>query len=281
MKKIKISTIIIHTVLLIWAFITIYPIVWVLINSFKTSGDILRNSFNIPLANMSFENYGKAIHNERFSLLLGYLNSLIISGSVVVFVLIFAGFASFALARYEFKGKKILFGLIVASMMLPIFSVIQPLVSIIQVFKINDTRLGVILPQIAGNASFAIVILTGFMQQLPIEVEESAFMDGANVFQVMFYLVFPMAKSAFATTAIFVFLWSFNDLFLQMYIISDNDKKPIVAMLQEISAGSLVGGEDFGLKTAAAALAIIPVLILYFALQKHIIAGLTAGAIKG
>lgn len=281
MKKIKLSTILIHTVLLIWAFVTIYPIVWVLINSLKTSGDILRNSFNLPLANISLKNYGKAIYNERFSLLLGYLNSLIISGSVVLFVLIFAGFASFALARYDFKGKKIIFGLIVASMMLPIFSVIQPLVSIIQVFKLNDTRLGVILPQIAGNASFAIVILTGFMQQLPIEVEESAYMDGANVFQVIFYLIFPMAKSAFATTAIFVFLWSFNDLFLQMYIISDVDKKPIVAMLQEISAGSLVGGEDFGLKTASAALAIIPVLIIYLFLQKHIIEGLTAGAIKG
>lgn len=281
MKKIKISKVLIHTILIIWTFLTVYPLVWTLINSFKSHNDILTNSFNIPFARMTFDNYRKVLTNTQYNLVKGYLNSFIISGSVVVIVLLIAGLAAYVLARYEFKGKKIINALIIASMMLPVFSVIQPLLSMILAVKLNDTRIGIILPQVAGNASFAVVILTGFIQQLPVEIEESAYMDGANVFQVIFRLVFPMAKSAFATTAIFTFLWSFNDLFLQMYIIRDADKRPIVSMLERITADSLHGGVDNGAKTAAAALAIIPVLIVYFFLQKHIIKGLTAGAIKG
>lgn len=279
-KRTLIFKILIHTVLMIWTFTTLYPIFWVIINSFKPSQDIIRNSFSLPINNFTFDNFKKTIGGSEYNLLLGYFNSLIISGSVVLIVTIISGFGSFALARYDFKGKSIIYAIIVSAMMLPIFSIIVPLEGMLIKLKINNTRLGVIIPQVAGNISFSVVILTGFMQQLPLEVEESAYMDGANVFQTMFYLVFPMAKSAFATTSIFVFLWSFNDLFLQMRIITDKEKMPIITMLQKISASSKYG-TDFGLKSAAAALAIVPVIIVYLFLQKHIIKGLTAGAIKG
>lgn len=280
-RKLSVGIIIVHILLLIWAFVTIYPIIWVLLNSFKPSMDVIRNSFSIPLKNFTVENYINVVgKGSQFNLLKGYLNSFLISGTVVIAVLIIAGFGSFGLARYEFKGKKLVYGFIVATMMLPIFSIIGPLETMMVRLNLNNKRLGVIIPQIAGNISFAVVILTGFMQQLPIEVEESAYMDGANVFQVLLRLVFPMAKSAFATTAIFVFLWSFNDLFLQMRMITLKDNMPIVVMLHRISADSKYGS-DFGLKSAAAVLAILPVLITYLFLQKHIIKGLTAGAIKG
>jgi len=192
--------------------------------------------------------------------------------------LIVAGFGSFALARFNFKGKKIVYGFIIACMMFPIFSTMFPLNKMLVKMGLNNTKLGVILPQIAGNIGFAVVILTGFIQQLPIEVEESAYIDGATIWQRLLYLVFPMAKSAFATTAIFVFLWSYNDLFLQMIIIKDKSKYPIGALLREISSKY---GTDFGLMASSVTLIVVPVIIVYILLQKHIIKGLTAGAVKG
>lgn len=277
-KQINISNTIIYTLLIIWAIITLYPFLWVVINSFKSSQDILRNSLSIPIKNFTFDNYINAF-TGRFNIFKAYFNSFIISGSVVVGVLIIAGVGSFALARYDFPGKKIIYGLIIAAMMFPIFSIIQPLAIMLAKLNLNNTRLGVILPQIAGNIAFAVVILTSFIQQLPLEVEESAYIDGANLFQRMFRIVLPMAKPAFATTSIFVFLWSYNDLFLQMIVIKDTEKMPISVILREIS--SLHGGTDFGLMSSSVTLIIIPILIVYFILQKNIIAGLTAGAIKG
>lgn len=276
-KKIKVSKIIIYLVLSLWAITTIYPFIWVLINSFKPKNRILVDSFYIPFKDFTLDNYIKAF-TGRYNIFKAYGNSLLISVSVVIAVLIIAGMASFILARYEFKGKKVFYGFIIASMMFPIFSIIYPLYSIISRLNLVENHLGVILPQIAGNLSFAIVILTGFMEQLPREVEESAYIDGASTLQILFRLIIPMSKSAFATTSIFVFLWSYNDLFLQMLILKDPDKMPVSALLREISSKY---GTDFGLMASSVALIAIPIIIVYFLLQKHIIKGLTAGAIKG
>src|SRR5690554_2548142 len=267
---------IIYIILTIWAFLTLYPLYWVIINSFKPSNEIILNSLRFPFASFTFDNYRKAF-NSGFNIFKSYYNSLFISITVVVVVLIVAGFGSFALARFNFKGKKIVYGFIIACMMFPIFSTMFPLNKMLVKMGLNNTKLGVILPQIAGNIGFAVVILTGFIQQLPIEVEESAYIDGATIWQRLLYLVFPMAKSAFATTAIFVFLWSYNDLFLQMIIIKDKSKYPIGALLREISSKY---GTDFGLMASSVTLIVVPVIIVYILLHKHIIKGLTAGALK-
>jgi len=277
-KSLVISKSVIYLLLSLWAITTIYPFVWVLLNSFKDKESILVNSFSIPIKSFTLDNYNDALFG-KYNILRAYLNSFIISGSVVILVLIIAAFSSFVLARYEFKGKKVIYGMIIACMMFPIFSIIFPLYKLLVDLNINGTHLGVILPQVAGNLAFATILLTGFIKTIPIEVEESAYLDGANVFQVLWHLTIPMAKSAFASTAIFVFLWSYNDLFLQMLILTDENKMPISALLREIS--SKEGGTNQGLMVASVAVIAIPILILYFFLQKNIIKGLTAGAVKG
>lgn len=269
---------IIYIVLCVWAFAAIYPFFWVLINSFKDKNAIMADSFSLPFSTFTIDNYKDALFG-RYNILRAYLNSFIISGSVVIIVLVISAFSSFVLARYEFKGKKFVYGMVVSCMMFPIFSIIFPLYKLLVNFKLNGTHLGVILPQIAGNVAFSTLLLTGFIQNIPKEVEESAYMDGANVFQILWHLIFPMSKSAFASSAIFVFLWSYNDLFLQMLILTDKNKMPISALLREIS--SKEGGTNYGLMVAAVALIAIPILIVYFILQKNIIKGLTDGAIKG
>ena len=141
------------------------------------------------------------------------------------------------------------------------------------------SRLCVILPQIAGNLSFAIIVLMGFIRScIPIDLEEAAYLEGYNVFQIFFRIVMPLAKPSFATVGIFAFLWSYNDLFTQMFLLRLPEQRAITRLLNELTA---MEGTNYGLMAAAVALVVIPVIIVYIILQKHIIKGMTAGAIKG
>ena len=282
-KKISLGSVVIYIVLGFWALTTIYPIFWVIINSFKAKGEILSNSFALPTGAMfTLANYRTAF--ERLSIFSAYRNSMIISTSVAAIVIVLAGMASFGLVRYEFKLRKPLNSLVVAGMMFPVFSTIIPVDRMLSSAHMVNTEslalslTSVILPQVAGNMSFAIVVLTGYVRSLPIELEESAYLEGCNPFQIFYKIVVPLAKPSFATVAIFSFLWSYNDLFTQMFLLRLPQHRAITRLLNELTSNE---GTNFGLMAASVALVIIPILIVYIFLQKYIIKGMTAGAVKG
>ncbi|MFA9379733.1 MAG: carbohydrate ABC transporter permease [Acetanaerobacterium sp.] len=274
-----------YLILTFWGITTVYPFLWVIINSFRQKGEIRSDSFSIPWpwkSSFTLDNYITA--TERSNFLNAYTNSLLISVTVTVFVVLLAGLAAYGLVRYHFKGKKLLYGLIIASMMFPVFSTIIPVFRFEVAWGIASTGnrwaslLSVILPQIAGNLSFAIIVLMGFIRSVPIALEEAAFLDGCNVFEIYAKIIIPIAKSSFATVAIFSFLWSYNDLFTQMFLLRYPDEKTITLLLNEISSQA---GVNYGLMAASVVLVVIPVLVVYIFLQKNIIKGLTVGAIRG
>lgn len=282
-KKIEPAKIVTYLVLCLWALTTVYPFIWVILNSFRQKGLILSDSFSLPLGEaFTLDNYHTAMERSDFGN--AYLNSLLISGCVTIFVVIFAGLAAYGMCRYQFRGKKLLYSMIMAGMMFPVFSTIIPVFRMQVMLGIAGTGnrwlslLATILPQIAGNLCFAIIILMGFIQSVPIELEESAYLDGCNVFQIFFRIIVPTAKSSFATVAIFAFLWSYNDLFTQSFFLRYPQERTITGLLNEISSQA---GVNYGLMAAAVVLVVVPVLIVYVCLQKHIIKGLTAGAVKG
>ena len=282
-KKAPISKVVTYVVLSLWALTTIYPFIWVILNSFRQKGLIMSDSFSLPLGEaFTWDNYLTAF--ERADFKNAYLNSFVISGTVTVVVVILAGLAAYGMVRYQFKGKGLLYSLIMAGMMFPVFSTIIPVFRLEAVMGIAGTGnrflslLAVILPQIAGNLCFSIIILMGFIQSVPIDLEESAYLDGCNVFGIYFHIIIPAAKSSFATVAIFTFLWSYNDLFTQSFFLRYPQERAITGLLNEISSQA---GVNYGLMAASVVLVVIPVLVVYVMLQKHIIKGLTAGAIKG
>lgn len=284
MKKITPAKAGTYVVLTFWALTTLYPFVWVILNSFREKGLIRKDSFSIPIPGNGFTmgNYEKAM--ERFDFSNAYLNSLIVSIAVTIAVVVIAGFAAYGLVRYRFRLRGLCYSLIMAGMMFPVFSTIIPVFRMEAAWGIASSGnrwlslLAVILPQIAGNLCFAIIVLMGFIESVPMELEESAYMDGCHMFQVYFHIIIPAAKSSFATVAIFSFLWSYNDLFTQNFFLRTPKEKTITLMLNEISSQA---GVDYGLMAASVVLIVVPVLIVYILLQKHIIKGLTAGAIKG
>ena len=283
-KKLTPSKVVTYIVLCFWSITTLYPFVWVILNSFREKGLIRKDSFSIPTAGNGFtlDNYATAM--DRFDFGSAYLNSILVSVVVTIVVVILAGLCAYGLVRYRFRGRGLLYSLIMAGMMFPVFSTIIPVFRMEAAWGIASTGnrwlslLAVILPQIAGNLCFATIVLMGFIESVPIDLEESAYLDGCNVFQVYFHIIIPAAKSSFATVAIFSFLWSYNDLFTQSFFLRYPKEKTITLLLNEISSQA---GVNYGLMAASVVLIVIPVLVVYVCLQKHIIKGLTAGAIKG
>jgi len=283
--KFSLSRLITYLILSVWGVTTVYPFLWVIINSFRVRGEIRSDSFSIPwpwTSSFTLDNFQTAAERSDFTK--AYTNSLVISLAVTVAVVVLAGFAAYGLVRYEFKGKKIVYGLIVASMMFPIFSTIIPVFRMEALIGIASSGnrwlsvLSVILPQIAGNLSFSIIVLMGFIRSIPIELEESAYIDGCRPVSIYFKIVMPVARPSFATVAIFTFLWSYNDLFTQMFFLRYPNERTITLLLNEISSQA---GVNYGLMAASVVLVVVPVLIVYVLLQKNIIKGLTVGAIKG
>lgn len=282
-KKNPVAAILLYLFLIAWSLTTVYPIIWVIQNSFKAKDKILANSFALPIGELfTMANYKKAFNN--LNIFSAYRNSIFISSIVAIMVILFAGLAAYALARYRFKGSGALYSVIVASMMFPVFATIIPVVFMETSWGIAGnnnwwlTMLAVILPQVAGNLSFSIVVLVGFIKGLPIELEEAAYMEGCNAYQIYFKVIVPLAKPSFATVAIFSFLWSYNDLFTQMFFMRTPKVRAITRLLNELTSQE---GTNYGLMAAAVTLVVVPVVVVYIFLQKYIIKGMTAGAVKG
>lgn len=282
-KNISIGSVFVYLFLSLWALTTVYPIIWVVQNSFKAKDKILADSFSLPLGELfTLANYKKAFGNlDIFS---AYRNSIFISTMTAVGVILFAGMAAYAMARYYFKGSGFLYSMVVAGMMFPVFATIIPVFTMESSWGIVNTdnwwitMLSVILPQVAGNLSFAIVVLVGYIKGLPIELEEAAYMEGCSAYQIYFNVVVPLTKPSFATVAIFSFLWSYNDLFTQMFFLRRPEMRAITRLLNELTSQE---GTNYGLMAAAVTLVVMPVVIVYIFLQKYIIKGMTAGAVKG
>ena len=282
-KKGSLQTGLIYIILIVWALTTIYPILWVIMNSFKDKKHIMSDAFSLPFGDLfTLGNYAEAF--EKVDILSAYRNSIIISGAVAVLVILMAGMASFALVRYRFRLNKTLYSLVIAAMMFPVFSTIIPVFRMEYGWGLAGSGnvwlslISVILPQTAGNLAFAMVVLTGYMKGLPIELEEAAFMEGCNAYQIFFKVIMPLTKPSFATMGIFSFLWSYNDLFTQQFFLRNKEEWAITRLLLEISSRE---GTNYGLMAAVVTLVVVPLLIVYVCLQKYIIKGMTAGAVKG
>lgn len=282
-KKFSVSTVFVYIFLILWALTTVYPIIWVIQNSFKARNRILEDSFSLPVGELfTLANYKRAFSN--LDIFGAYRNSIFVSSMVALIVILLAGLASFALVRYSFKLRDGLYFMVIAGMMFPVFATIIPVYTMEASWGIVNTKswwlsmLSIILPQVAGNLSFSIVVLTGYIKGLPIELEEAAFLEGCGPVQIFFKVIVPLTKPSFATVAIFSFLWSYNDLFTQMFFLRRSDTRAITRLLNELTSQE---GTDYGLMAAAVTLVVVPVIIVYIFLQKYIIKGMTAGAVKG
>lgn len=271
----KFIRVIIYIVMSLWSATTIFPLLWVINNSFKPKDKIIGHSL-MPSFNPTLANYANAF--DIINIGRSYMNSIIMAGGTVVFTLFFAGMAAYVMSRFSFKIRGFLQSIIVMSLLIPPFATVVANYILLGNLGLINTYWGLIIPSTAGNLPFAIFVITAYMSTIPKELEEAAIVDGCGRFRLYTKIFFPLSKPSFATAAVFVFLWTYNDLFQSLIFVNGDKVHPIVVLLNEVSTKF---GTNYGLMTVTVVLTAIPVIIVYILLQRYIEKGLTTGAVKG
>lgn len=266
---------IIYLLLIIYALINVYPILWMVINSFKTNIEFAKHPFAFP-AQWLFENYRTAWETARLDTY--FFNSVIVS-VVAVVVTVFAGaIASYFLARFTFKWGKITYAFFVFGMLIPIHATLVPMFLLMKSLGLLNTHVGLILPYIAFNLPITVFILVSFMKAFPRDIEESAVMDGCGVFRIFWSIILPMTKPALATVVILNFINNWNEFSYALVLINDEALKTLPLGLANF-AGQYT--TNYGAQMAGLTMAIIPTVLIYMLLEDHLVKGMTAGAVKG
>lgn len=262
-----------HTLLLIVCAVSVVPILWIFMNSLKTSGEIMKNTLKFPTV-LHFENYARAWNEGG----LGHymFNSLVISGVSTALTLVSVTLAAYAFARMEFRGKSLLFVLVVAGMSIPASMKLAPLMTFMNWLGLYDTRLGLILVYSSG-VSFGILMMRSFFRTFPRELEEAAEIDGANRFQTLWHVLMPLMAAPLGTLTVFVFTGNWKEFMLAFLLTASNAVKPLSVGLKVFQAKN---GTDYAMSFTGVVISAIPMILLYIFFQRSFINGVTAGSLK-
>lgn len=256
----------------------VYPIVLVIINSFKKKAYISRNPFSIPLSEMfsGLENYIRGVERTGFFSAFGW--SLFITVGSVLVIVFFCSMAAWYLVRVRNVGTRFFYVLCLFSMIVPFQMVMFPLSKLANILKLN-TPWGIILIYLGFGAGLAVFLFTGFVKSIPLEIEEAAMIDGCSPPQTFFRVVLPMMKPMCITVAILQTMWIWNDYLLPYLVLDLKRFKTIPIAVQYLKGG--YGSVDMGAMMGVLVLAIIPIVVFYILCQKYIIEGVASGAVKG
>lgn len=269
------TDIVTHIILGSVAIFCLFPVFWMLSSSLKTQEEIFTKITLLPQT-WQFSNYIDAFEKANFHIY--FLNSVFYTVVGVFFIIFFASLAAYAFARLEFPGKNIFFYLLIATLLIPIPGAFVPLYLLLKSLGLIDTRLGLLLCYINNGLAFGIFLLKGFFDDLPKEIEEAALMDGCSRFGIYWRIALPLAKPAVATLVIMNSLTIWNEFLLALVVLQDTAKMPIQRGLM-VFQGTFI--TDYPLLMAGLTIATIPIVIVYLSMQKHIVKGIAAGAVKG
>ncbi len=262
-------------ILLFVAGLIVVPLMATALGGFKGLGELRVNPFGLP-SEWQWQNYWDILSTWRYWQILW--NSLFIAVATVLLTLAVAAPAAFAFAHLRFFGEKFLFNYLILGLTFPFATAILPLFIKVRDLGLLDTHWGVILPQVAFNQALSVLLLRNAFRSLPNELVESALMDGCGYTRVFVSIMLPLSRPILATVAVITFVMSWNNFLLPLVVLNTESKYPwplglMVYQGQYMSAWQLV--------LAFITLTILPAIIMFIFAQRHIVAGLTAGAVKG
>ena len=266
-------TVLFTVISLLW----IFPIIEVVLNSFKRKAYISREPFGLPTGKMfeGLKNYINAIEKTDFFRAFGL--SLLVTVLSVAVLLLCTSMCAWYIVRVKSVISSVMFYGFVFSMIVPFQMVMFTLSKIANMLKLT-TPLGLVLVYLGFGAGLCVFMFTGFVKSIPLEIEESAMIDGCNPIQAYFQIVLPIMKPTCITVAILEAMWIWNDYLLPLLVL-DSDYQTIPIAIQYLKGGH--GSVDMGAMMATLVLSIIPIVIFYMICQKYIIEGVVAGAVKG
>ena len=271
----KLSKIGFYFILIVFALFFLLPLLWMVVTAFKPFDEWLNPNW-IPV-NPTLENFTSIFNDKSLPVTSWFLNSLLIAGLFTTFILIIDSLAGYAYARLEFPGKNLLFGLMLATLVMPGIMFLIPNYLTVSNLKWIGTIQGVIAPGLSGV--FGVFFMRQFFQSLPRELEEAAYIDGAGIFRTFWSVVLPLARGPIITLGIITFLTSWND-FLWPLLILGGDRQELTL---PVGLATLQGQYtfDYGKLMAGALVLTIPVLVLYAIFQRYIIRSISMTGIKG
>lgn len=272
----RISTLIYYIISILFAFAAIYPVFWILMTSFKTVNEQQSQSpFALP-ASLNLDNFKNAFEGGR--LLTYYKNSIIVTLITIVVIVILSSMAAFAIEKLRFKINGWVMGFFLLGIAIPIHITLIPLFQIYKNLKLLNTYAALVLPQVGFALPISIYLFTAFYKYLPNSLFEAAVIDGASVMQCFRRIYLPLSKNTIVTVATMNAITIWNEFTFSNTFVSSISMKTLPVGLYDYVGER--GKVDWGTTFSAISVSLIPILVLYFLLNKNIIAGMTAGAIK-
>lgn len=255
--------------------VTLLPFLWMILGSFKTSSEIIRIPPSFFPENPSFANYVTILSDPQIPLLRFYGNSLFVAGSVVGLVLFTSSLAGFIFAKYEFFGKNVLFGFILATLMIPFQVLMIPAYLMLVKLRLIDSLWGLVVP--SATSAFGIFLMKQFIQNLPNELMDAARIDGSSEFGIYWNVILPQIGPALATLGILTFMGTWNAYLWPLIVITTHTKRTLPIVLTWFNS---MHGTRYDLTMAASVLVVVPILIIYAIFQRWIVQGFTLSGMK-
>jgi raffinose/stachyose/melibiose transport system permease protein len=293
-----------------FAVIQLYPLVWLFLSSFKNNSEIFSGKVLALPKVWHFENYSRVMFGAQadetiqeaiahamarqkdmtlFKFIIGggsegniiryFLNSTFVVVATVAVVILFGAMASYAISRIKWKHSSLLFTFFILGMMIPVHVALSPLYVVFAEMNLIDSLWSLIIPYIGFGLPIAIIVICGFMETIPYEIEESATIDGANIFTVFFKIIVPMVMPAISTVLIFVFLQSWNELMFATSFINSGVNRTITVGINSIAKSQY--NTEYALIFAGLVIASLPTIIIYLAGSQQVQKSLIVGAVKG
>lgn len=255
----------------------IFPAYWMLNTAFKPPYDVTTATPQFLPVHATLENFRAAITQSNF---LGDLrNSLIVVSGTLAIAIALGIFASAALSRFRFRGRRVILVCILAVQMLPGAALLIPMFLVFNKMGLLDHYLGLILAYVAAVLPFSIWVMRGFFLAIPYELEEAAMIDGASTPQILFRVLFPLVAPGVIATSIFAFVYAWNDYLIAYTFMKDQSMYTLPVWLASFSTPTT--GTNYGGQMAASVLFALPVVIFFLIIQRNLVSGMSSGAVKG
>jgi multiple sugar transport system permease protein len=264
------------TVLAVFAIVMLFPVLWMLETALKDTKDI----YAVPAKLVSFTptlDHLKAVFSASSPVAKGFRNSVIVAGCSTIIATVLGVPAAWAYSRFRIKAKKDQLFFILSTRFMPPVVVVIPIFLMYRDLGLLDTRLGLILVYAAFNLPFTIWMMKGFVDEVPSEYEDAAMLDGFSRFEAFWRVTMPLLVPGIAATAVFALIFSWNEFVFSIFLITDPDTRTAPSAIAGLIGGTTV---DWGLVAGSAMVFAIPVLIFAFLVRKHLVAGVTLGAVR-
>lgn len=263
-------------VLVVVAVIQIFPLIWLINFSLASSNEMFTSGLLVIPKKIQWGNYVTAFRDGHF---LQYLkNSILINGLAVLLVLIISIMAAYACKRMKWKLSSTVKTLLLLGMMIPIHTTLLPNYKLYNILGLTDTIWALLIPYVAFSLPQALFLMTGFIESIPIELEEAAVMDGCGIYRIVFLIITPMLKPSIATVSIMTFLNNWNEFIMASTYLSSPTWKTLPFSVLEFTGQY---SSNYAVQFAVMALTAAPAVIVYIILNKHITKGVAMGAVKG